>query len=105
MYVLALIFIFVLAVVVEWLNHCKLIKPGANRIAFGFFKAAVHAVRVGMAYMVMLAVMSFNGGIFLAAVFGHAVGYLLFGTRVVFNNSGGSESDSRKSSDLPRPKS
>ncbi|KAK0584045.1 hypothetical protein LWI29_006908 [Acer saccharum] len=93
MYALAIMFVFVLAVVVEWLSHFDAVKPGANSVAAGFFKTAVHGVRYGMSYMVMLAVMSFNGGIFLAAVFGHAFGYLLFGSRV-FKKTSGSENAS-----------
>lgn len=98
MYVLALVLVFSLAVIVEWLSHYKIVKPGASRVAAGLFKTGLHGVRVGLAYMVVLAVMSFNGGIFIAAVVGHAVGYLLFGSRVVFNKSG------RSDSDLPPPK-
>ncbi|GAY49806.1 hypothetical protein CUMW_121900 [Citrus unshiu] len=82
MYVLALVFVFSLAVIVEWLSHYNIVKPGASRVAAGLFKTGLHGVRVGLAYMVVLAVMSFNGGIFIAAVVGHAVGYLLFGSRV-----------------------
>lgn len=104
MYVLALVFVFSLAVIVEWLSHYNIVKPGASRGAAGLFKTGLHGVRVGLAYMVVLAVMSFNGGIFIAAVVGHAVGYLLFGSRVVFNKSGRSDSDSHKDSDLPPPK-
>ncbi|KAH9672642.1 Copper transporter 1 [Citrus sinensis] len=104
MYVLALVFVFSLAVIVEWLSHYNIVKPGASRVAAGLFKTGLHGVRVGLAYMVVLAVMSFNGGIFIAAVVGHAVGYLLFGSRVVFNKSGRSDSDSHKDSDLLPPK-
>lgn len=95
MYVVALLFVFALAVVVEWLGNCKLIEPGANRVATGMFKTALHSVRAGLAYMVILAVMSFNGGIFIAAILGHAVGFLLFGSRV-FKKSGESGSSSQK---------
>ncbi|KAE8704523.1 Copper transporter 4 [Hibiscus syriacus] len=81
MYALALIFVFVLAMVVEWLSYCSIIKPGANNVAAGFFQTAMHTARAGLSYMVMLAVMSFNGGVFLAAIFGHVIGFLVFGTK------------------------
>ncbi|XP_015873872.3 copper transporter 1 [Ziziphus jujuba] len=82
MYVLALVFIFVLALLVEWLSHCKLIKDGSNHVAAGLVQTFLHAIRVGLAYMVMLAVMSFNVGVFLVAIAGHTVGFFFFGSRV-----------------------
>ncbi|XP_058212900.1 copper transporter 4-like [Rhododendron vialii] len=93
MYALALIFVFGLAVLVEWLSHCEHIKPGANRVASGLFQTGIHAVRAGFVYMVILAVMSYNGGVFIAAVLGHAVGFSLFGSRVL--------KELRRTSDLP----
>ncbi|THG07612.1 copper transporter 1-like [Camellia sinensis] len=84
MYALALTFVFALAVIVEWLSQCNLIKPGANRVAAGFFQTGVHTIRGAIAYLVMLAVMSYNGGVFLAAVLGHAVGFAVFGSGVFF---------------------
>ena len=88
MYVLAVFFIFFLAVMVECLSYCRFIKPGSNRIAAGFFRAGLHAVRAGFAYMVLLAVISYNGGIFVAAVVGHSVGYLVFGSGLCWKNDG-----------------
>ncbi|KAK4748233.1 hypothetical protein SAY87_014819 [Trapa incisa] len=82
MYALAVIFVFFLAVLVEFLAHAELFGPGASKVAGGLFSTGIYTVRTGVSYMVMLAVMSFNGGIFLAAVGGHAVGYLLFGSRI-----------------------
>ncbi|XP_030524161.2 copper transporter 1-like [Rhodamnia argentea] len=77
MYALALIFVFALCVLVEWLSHYRLpAKPG---VAAGILRSLLHALRMGLAYLVMLALMSFNGGVFLAAVAGHAVGFLAFG--------------------------
>lgn len=84
MYVLALVFVFVLAVLIEWLSHSRLIKPGSNQVA-GLIQTFLHAIRIGLAYMVMLAVMSFNIGVFLAAIFGHTIGFFFFGSRFFKN--------------------
>ncbi|WCJ28383.1 copper transporter 1 [Euphorbia peplus] len=91
MYALALMFVFTLAVVVEWFNYCSIIKPGTNKVAAGVFRTAMYVVRTGLSYLVMLAVMSFNGGVFLVAVGGHAVGFALFGSRVIKKAGSGSE--------------
>lgn len=42
----------------------------------------MYAARVGLAYLVMLAVMSFDVGVLLAAIAGCSVGFLVFGSRV-----------------------
>lgn len=55
-------------------------------------KTLMHVVRVGLGYMVMLAVMSFNVGVFLVALAGHGVGFFLFGSRV-FRGEGGEKTD------------
>ncbi|OAY57803.1 copper transporter 1 [Manihot esculenta] len=82
MYVLALISVFFFAFLVEWLSHCQLIKPGSTHLAAGLIQTFLHALRIGLAYLVMLAVMSFNVGVFLVAVAGHTLGFLFFGSRV-----------------------
>lgn len=98
MYALALVFVFFLAVIVEWLSHSRLIKPtgSTSRVGAGLVQTLLHAVRIGLAYMVMLAVMSFNVGVFLVAVAGHALGFLVFGSRLVKK-----EEAEKVASDLP----
>ncbi|KAG6596378.1 Copper transporter 4, partial [Cucurbita argyrosperma subsp. sororia] len=81
MYALAVIFVFVLAVFVEWLTYLNFMKESADNVLTVVLQTAIHTVRTGLNYMVILSVMSFNGGIFLAAVGGHAVGFVLFRAR------------------------
>ncbi|XP_010443679.1 PREDICTED: copper transporter 1-like [Camelina sativa] len=98
MYALCLIFVFFLAVLTEWLAHSSLLRTGddsANRAA-GLIQTAVYTLRTGLAYLVMLAVMSFNAGVFLVALAGHAVGFMWFGSRTFRNPS-----DDRKTNYLP----
>ncbi|QCD88395.1 solute carrier family 31 [Vigna unguiculata] len=84
MYVLALVFVFVISVFVQLLSHTRFIKPGSNHVAAGLFKTLLFAFRVGLAYLVMLSIMSFNGGVFLVAVLGQTLGFLI--TTFAFNN-------------------
>ncbi|KAF7023805.1 hypothetical protein CFC21_036243 [Triticum aestivum] len=82
MYALALLVVFALAVLVECLSSSRWLESRLSSrdrpAAAGAARAAVHALRVGMAYVLMLALMSFNVGVLLVAVAGHAVGFLLF---------------------------
>lgn len=101
MYVLALVVIFFLAVIIEWFSNCNILKenPSSHRsaAAAGLLQTLMYAVRIGLAYLVMLAVMSFNAGVFLVAIAGHAIGFFFFGSRA-FNRQ---TAVSGKTSDLP----
>ncbi|GER57236.1 copper transporter [Striga asiatica] len=74
MYVLALAAVFLLAAAVEMLPAAAVSKQRGKPAAAS---AAVHGLRMGLAYLVMLSVMSFNVGVFAAAVAGHAAGRLV----------------------------
>ncbi|XP_024975919.1 copper transporter 1-like [Cynara cardunculus var. scolymus] len=74
MYILALLFVFFLALIVEALTHHNLTPTKSNHI----MRTVLHTLRVVFSYSVMLAVMSFNVGVLLVAVLGHAIGFFLF---------------------------
>ncbi len=99
MYAIEIGIVFFLAFAVEFLSHCRLVSDGSGRVAAGLLSTLLHALRLGLAYLVMLAVMSFNGGVFLVAVAGHTIGFLLFGSKVFWNKS--SPLLPEKPSDLP----
>ncbi|KAL1544207.1 copper transporter 1-like [Salvia divinorum] len=78
MYVMALIFVFALAFIVELLSSYL---QRAEKVS-ALVRTLVHGMRIGLAYLVMLALMSFNAGVFIVAVVGHSLGFLVFGSRV-----------------------
>lgn len=86
MYLLALLLVFVTAALVEGLSSISrrfsrgpAAAPGDRRVSTAVLLTTLHAVRLGLAYLVMLAVMSFNVGVLIVAVAGHAVGFLVSG--------------------------
>ncbi|XP_010685661.1 copper transporter 6-like [Beta vulgaris subsp. vulgaris] len=80
MYILALVLVFLLALLVEWLAGSRLVKTGDKGSLSCVLRTLVHALRMGLAYILMLAVMSFNVGVFIVVIVGHALGYLVFGS-------------------------
>ncbi|KAF8019976.1 hypothetical protein BT93_G0613 [Corymbia citriodora subsp. variegata] len=88
MYALAIIFVFCLAFLIEFLLAFEFTKPGETKVGACLIRTELYMVRSGLSYMVMLAVLSYNGGIFLAAVSGHAVGFLVFQSRLFRKSDG-----------------
>ncbi|CAL0304460.1 unnamed protein product [Lupinus luteus] len=96
MYAVALIVVFAMAVVVEWLSYTNIVKV-KNDVVKGLLKTGIYGVRSAVSYMVMLAVMSFNGGVFVVAIVGHVIGFLIFGIILKKKNKNdGLELDSSK---------
>lgn len=56
----------------------KLFRPGTKSSAARIGGAVIFGINSAIGYLLMLAVMSFNGGIFLAIVLGLSIGYFLF---------------------------
>ncbi|KAI3760651.1 hypothetical protein L1987_51049 [Smallanthus sonchifolius] len=77
MYILALAFVFVVAVAIEVLSDFHAIKKRASPLVSALAQALVYGVRMALAYLVMLSVMSYNIGVFISVVVGHAFGCFL----------------------------
>ncbi|KAI3461553.1 hypothetical protein Pfo_018216 [Paulownia fortunei] len=98
LYLVDLVIVFMLCLLVEWLSHTRFLSnSNTNNVRVGLIQTGLYGVRMTMAYLVMLAVMSFNAEILFAAVAGYSVGFLVFGSRVFDRDEMGYE----KPSDLP----
>ncbi|XP_031127991.1 copper transporter 1-like [Ipomoea triloba] len=75
MYVLALVFVFFLAFSIEILSVTAAVNRATTPAVGALTQTGVYALRIALAYLVMLSIMSFNLGVFIVVVAGHAFGY------------------------------
>ncbi|CAN8253287.1 unnamed protein product [Cochlearia groenlandica] len=87
MYWLCLAAVFLVSVASEWLSRCGIMKAGPASMGGGMVQTVVYTVRAGLSYLIMLAVISFNGGVFLAAMAGFGIGFMLCGSRAFKDTS------------------
>ncbi|XP_052178922.1 copper transporter 1-like [Diospyros lotus] len=92
-YIVELVSVFLLSILVESLSHTRFISSMTSRVGAGLLQTLMYGVRMALAYLVMLAVMSFNVGVLLVAVAGYSVGFFIFGSRVFEKLEYGKPSD------------
>ncbi|XP_049406401.1 copper transporter 1-like [Solanum stenotomum] len=75
MYILSLFFVFFMAFRVETMSMGPIM---INKRPIGIIQPGIYyTLRMVLVYFVMLAVMSFNIGIFIVAILGHGLGYVV----------------------------
>lgn len=84
LYLVDLVIVFTLSLVVEWLSHTTFLSNYSDEhsVKAGLLQTGLYGVRMTVAYVVMLAVMSFDAGILCAAVAGFSAGFLVYGSRL-----------------------
>ncbi|CAA7389810.1 unnamed protein product [Spirodela intermedia] len=96
MYAVALVFVFFLTFLIQMLSCRRLTELGRRSpLLGGFFRTAVHALQTGLAYLVMLALMSYNVGVLMVAIGGSAAGFLLFQSLVFWARRPGEVSSTK----------
>ncbi|KAF4381892.1 hypothetical protein F8388_005564 [Cannabis sativa] len=72
----------------KWISQARLIKSiiNDNVVKAGVLQTFMYGFRVGLAYLVMLSVMSFNIGIIIAAIAGYSLGFLVFDRRIFWGS-------------------
>ncbi|CDW82002.1 copper transporter [Stylonychia lemnae] len=79
-YILSLVITFCIAVAIEGLNFLRYhLQASAYSKLNEFIIAWVYLLSIFLSYMLMLIVMTFNGGIFIVTVLGLTTGYFIFG--------------------------
>lgn len=78
MYILSLFFVFFMAFGVEIMSMGPIMINKSPIRAIGIIQSGIYyTLRMVLVYFVMLAVMSFNIGIFIVAILGHGLGYIV----------------------------
>ncbi|KAK1412938.1 hypothetical protein QVD17_34559 [Tagetes erecta] len=87
MYIFALFLVFVVAIAIEVLHDFPATKKRARPIFNVLAQTVVYGIRMALAYLVMLSVMSYNIGVFICAVLGHAFGHFIVKYRAALNDN------------------
>ncbi|KAI3782586.1 hypothetical protein L2E82_12637 [Cichorium intybus] len=93
MYILALAFVLVITVVVEFLSVFPVVNQGSSPFVGGLIHASFYGLRMALVYLIMLCVMSYNVGVFVFVVAGHVIGCFLVKYRMISRAASKSRTD------------
>ncbi|XP_028770587.1 copper transporter 6-like [Neltuma alba] len=87
MYISSILVVFLLALLCELFSKHPTLKPRTSPLLGGLSHSIFYFFHIGFHYLVMLAVMSFNIGIFIAALVGRTLGFLIFNYRAIHSSA------------------